>query len=384
MSRNRTYRDVDGERIEGTWRPIFIRNGSSYFLSELKIYADGAIWCWEWVDLDGLREKLRSGWVATKLEPGGQASAHHLATWRFDDPQVWITAEDLLGEVADEIDRLNDRPDSTGRCLLALERFLQTRAEADRVALRATYQAIPEHLRVYALGDMDYRDVPLRVLCADLGEPLEDYAVAELEDEADGDGPLIVTEKERQWAIEYFTERDRDLQAARERPHADGPDGADSPTLYLHHGHFGKLERTDTDRMLRNEYPTPIVVASVTYPTVAHAYWALSTTDPAAREQIRAAEAPHQAEELARQATRRTNWPAIRPAVMADLLRAKYDQHPDLAEALIATGDARIHYGPPGSDYWHAGSPQGRNWIGRLLELVRAELVASREGIHLI
>src|SRR2546430_11231138 len=75
----RTYRVVDGEQIEGTWRPIFIRNGSTYFLTDLLVFADGAINCWDWVDLDGLRAKLASGWVATQLKPGAEVSAHDLA-----------------------------------------------------------------------------------------------------------------------------------------------------------------------------------------------------------------------------------------------------------------------------------------------------------------
>ena len=81
----------------------------------------------------------------------------------------------LLGEVADEIDKLNGRPDSTGRCLLALDRYLQSRSEEDRAALSAAYEAIPEHLRLYALGDMDSKDWPLRVLVAGVGGHVETY-----------------------------------------------------------------------------------------------------------------------------------------------------------------------------------------------------------------
>jgi hypothetical protein len=73
---DRTYRlGDDGERIEGTWRPAFIKNGDTYFLTDLKIYADGLIDCWGLVDIDGFREKVRSGWVATSLSEGGRASA---------------------------------------------------------------------------------------------------------------------------------------------------------------------------------------------------------------------------------------------------------------------------------------------------------------------
>jgi predicted NAD-dependent protein-ADP-ribosyltransferase YbiA (DUF1768 family) len=367
VARNRTYREVDGERIEGTWRPIFIRNGSDYFLDDLFIYADGAIWCWEWVDLDGLRQKLDSGWVATWLEPGAQASAHHLGSWRFADPQVWVFADELLGEVADEIDRLNGRPDSTQRCLQALDRFLETRSESDRDALRAAYQAIPRHLQRYALGDMDNKDWPLWVLCAEPGRPW------------DGE---VVTEEMHQAALDYFTERELDLKVARQRRPADGPEGADAPTLHLPQTVFTQGWPADPGTLaLRNEYPAPIRLAADTYPTVVHAYWALSTTDPAAHDAIRAAERPSDARTLAEQAPRRPDWPAVRLAVMVQLLRAKFTQHPDLAAVLTATGDARIHYGGLDSGYWIAGDKHGRNWVGRLLELVRAELIARQAGI---
>jgi hypothetical protein len=111
-----------------------------------------------------LKAKLATGWVATSFEPGARASVHHLGSWRFADPEPGVEPEWLLGEVADAIDTLNGRPDSTGRCLLALDQYLQSRSEAARAALGAAYEAIPAHLRRYALGDMDAKDWPLRVL----------------------------------------------------------------------------------------------------------------------------------------------------------------------------------------------------------------------------
>ena len=368
MPDRRTYREVDGERIEGTARPIFIRNGSTYFLTELLVFADGAIWCWEWVDLDGLRDKLRDGWVATTLVPGAEASAHELASWRFADPQMWIGAEELLGEVADAIERLNGRPDATDRCLQAVVRYRHTHAEPDRVTLRAAYLAIPSHRRRYALGDMDLKDWPLRVLCTDLGDRL------------DGDG-AVVTEQLRQQALEYFAERDQQIEAERRRVSADGPDDADAAVVALHETVYPRGWPAEPGILvLRNEYPAPIRVGSVTYPTVVHAYWALSVADPAAHDRIGAASSPYEAQDLAQDAPRRADWPAIRLAVMAELLRAKFTQHPKLAEVLMGTGAGRIHYSGLGSPYWLASGSTGRNWTGRLLELIRAELLARRAG----
>lgn len=269
---DRTYRVVDGERIEGTWRHVFIRNGDTYFLTDLLVYADGAIWCWEWVDLDGLHAKIDSGWVATSIADGARASAHEVASWRFTDPMTWVSGEELLGEVADAIESLNGRPDSTDRCLQAARQYVRSRAEPDRLALRAAYEAIPAHQRIYALGDMDYKDTPLRILCAELGERLDGYTAYDVEyaDDAvhDEDDRLVVTERERQWAFDYFAELDRGTSTARERRQADGPEGADAPSIHLN---YGRPMYPGTHG-LRNEYPAPITVEQITYPTVEHAY----------------------------------------------------------------------------------------------------------------
>lgn len=365
----RISREVDGEQVEGITRPVFIRNGKDYYLTDLQIYADGSIYCWEWVDLAGLKAKLASGWVATSFEAGARASAHHLGSWRFADPQSWMKPEWLLGEVADEIDKLNGRPDSTGRCLLALDQYLQNRLEQERAALRAAYEAIPIHLRIYALGDMDRKDWPLRVLCAGIGGTLD----------LPGGGVKTVTGQMHQEALNYFADRHQEREKWERRTYPDGPEDADSSTVHLNQVVYPKGWPENPGVLaLRNEYPATVVIDSLRYPTVVHAYWALAAADPAAAQQIRAADRPYDAEKLAGQAAIRPDWPAIRIAVMARLLRAKFAQHPQLAETLLATGDGRVEYTSFGSGYWNAYRGQGRNWMGRLLELIRSEIAAQR------
>jgi predicted NAD-dependent protein-ADP-ribosyltransferase YbiA (DUF1768 family) len=366
----RISREADGEHIEGVTRPVFIRNGRDYYLTDLEIYADGSIFCWEWVDLAGLKAKLASGWVATSFEPGARASAHHLASWRFDEPQSWMKPAWLLGEVADEIDKLNGRPDSTGRCLLALDRYSQSRSEEDRAALRTAYEAIPEHLRHYALGDMDYKDWPLRVLAAGVGGQVETYYEP---------GHEPVTEEMHQQALDYFADRQRERVKWAQRTYADGPESAVSPTVHLNQVVYPKGWPGDPGVLaLRNEYPAAVTVDAASYPTVVHAYWALAVADPAVAEQIRTTDRPYDAEKLAEQAAIRQDWPTVRIAAMARLLRAKFTQHPHLAEILLATGDGRIEYTSFGSGYWNAGRGKGRNWMGRLLELIRSEIAAQQ------
>jgi hypothetical protein len=99
---NRTYRIQDGEHIDGSWRHLFIKNGSTYFLTDLKVYGDGMIDCWGLVDLATFQRKVASGWVATTFQQGAGAKAnvHHLASWRFDRPHAWVTPQQLIAEVS--------------------------------------------------------------------------------------------------------------------------------------------------------------------------------------------------------------------------------------------------------------------------------------------
>lgn len=69
---------------------------------------------------------------------------------------------------------------------------------------------------------------------------------------------------------------------------------------------------------------------------------------------------------------------------MTSLLRAKYDQHPELAEILLATNDATLLYEDVYSSFWGESGGRGRNWLGRLLELVRSELHMHRSGMPVL
>ncbi|MFF5899594.1 NADAR family protein [Streptomyces argenteolus] len=364
-----TYRTADGVRIPGTWRHTFIRNGGNYFLTDLFVYADGLIDCWGLVTLDEFEGKLRSGWVATDLPEGGRVSAHGLADWKFDEPHTWLTPELLLAEVRDTIDQLNGRPDSTARCLAAVDVFLADRTEENRATARAAYLAIPETRRHYALGDMDRKDGPLRVLVAGPGGTTEGW----------DDEP--VSQRTYESALAYFEERARLIAERPSRVPADGPVTPHAPAIHVPHSYPRTRTGDPGKGGLRNDYPAPVGIDGVTYPSAAHAYWALSVADATVRTAVASADTSYAARRLAADAVRREGWEHARTAVMTTLLRAKYAQHPDLAEILLATGDATLVYDDADSGFWGDNGGGGRNWTGRLLELVRSELHARRAGI---
>lgn len=320
------------------------------------------------VTVDEFEKKLRSGWVATDFPDGAEASSDDLA-WKFSEPRTWLTPELLLAEVRDTIDLLNGRPDSTARCLAAVDHFLADRTEENRSAARAAYLAIPKTQRHYALGDMERKDRPLQVLVAGPGGKRESRT----------EEP--VTQEEYDEAVAYFEERAQWIAERPSRVPPDGPTTPHAPAVKLYHSYSTERPDDPGKRGLRNHYLAPIDVDGVTHPSVAHAYWALSAADPQARAAITAADTDYDARALAADATRREGWEQARTAVMTDLLRAKYTQHPVLAEILLATGDATLIYDDADSAFWGDNAGRGRNWTGRLLELVRSELHARRAGI---
>ncbi len=231
--------------------------------------------------------------------------------------------------------------------------------DENRTALHEAYLAIPEHLRAYALGNMDSKDGPLQNLAFDHGEAA------------------------RQSALAYFAERSQAREAFEQRVPADGPDHSPLPTVTL----TGAAHLTgwppdpDLD-VLQNNYPAPITIGGTTYPTVVHAYWGLSTCDEQQRVRIAGTENPHEARRLAERSPRRDGWPDTRLAVMAALLRAKFHQHPHLAEVLLSTGDAPLVSNEyTFSRFWGTSGAGGRHWVARLLEVIRAELAAERAGL---
>lgn len=357
------WRIVEDDVVRGRQRLIFVREHDHYILTTLCVYADGLVgWRWKSTDFDGLRAAFDDGTLTLAPPEGAEIIVAGTATgpaW-FES---WLTADLVMGDLADEVDRLNDRPDSSGRCWDALIAYAAEPSRANLGIVRERYYAVPEHRRIYMLGDMDQNDVPARILLAELGETIP---------ARHPDHTLTVTPETREWALEYFRRSERGIAESRERNAMDGPETAiATPRQIGGQVYPNGWPESPGPEALQIDYPAPVVHGGREYPTVMHAYWALSTGDAAWHDRIAAVERGLDARVAAEEAPRRDDWPAVRLGVMAVLLRDKFDRHPAMARLLRETGDARLLYSDWGSRYW---SSNGTNWLGRLLELVRSEL----------
>jgi len=157
------YREENGQIILGTARNIYIHN-LIYFLTDLKIYADGMIDCWEMVAFEEFENKVNNGWVVSELPPIAEVSVSSLSDFTATNIRNAIKPEELIKEVADIIEKLNDRPTTSGICQKAFEEFQKEPNEANKQKLKEAYEAIPEHNRIYVLGDMSEKDNPIRAV----------------------------------------------------------------------------------------------------------------------------------------------------------------------------------------------------------------------------
>lgn len=147
---------------------------------------------------------------------------------------------------------------------------------------------------------------------------------------------------------------------------------------------FDSFEGPNPYDFLSNFYPSPIKMRRKRYPTGEHAFAAYKAATVEDHERIRTAKTPNQAKSIGRRVQLRPNWEEIKYDVMRQVLRIKFAEGSELADKLLATGNALLIEGTNWNDtVWgvERTTMHGRNWLGHLLMARRAEL-ASGEAEH--
>lgn len=132
-----------------------------------------------------------------------------------------------------------------------------------------------------------------------------------------------------------------------------------------------------------NFAPYPIRIEGQLFPTSEHYFQALKFRGSEHAETIRRAATPGKAARFgrSRRFRIRPDWEAVKRDVMLRALRAKFGQHAELRALLLSTGRAPLVEHTPRDSYWgDGGDGSGKNWLGRLLVRVRAELRGEGEA----
>ena len=127
---------------------------------------------------------------------------------------------------------------------------------------------------------------------------------------------------------------------------------------------------------LSNFYDCKVTYDGITYRNSEAAFQAQKTKTK--HERLRFAHLPPQkAKSMGRGVELREDWEEVKDQIMYEVVKAKFQQNPDLKQKLLDTGDAEIVEGNHHKDwYWGVdmGTMQGYNKLGKICEKVREEL----------
>ncbi|MFA6609070.1 MAG: NADAR family protein [Candidatus Paceibacterota bacterium] len=131
----------------------------------------------------------------------------------------------------------------------------------------------------------------------------------------------------------------------------------------------------DPHGYMSNFYRSRIFLNGKWWNTVEHYYQAMKTVFVDEQEMVRFAKTPRIARELGQTVTFRDHFDKDKYHVMKDAVLAKFVQHRELREQLLATNDEVLIEDSPVDYYWGCGADgTGQNMLGKVLMEVRTEL----------
>jgi ribA/ribD-fused uncharacterized protein len=122
----------------------------------------------------------------------------------------------------------------------------------------------------------------------------------------------------------------------------------------------------------------PIKLDGELWATSEHYFQAAKFLNVSDRQAVQSTKSSLMAARIGRDRRRpiRADWNAIKDEVMMRALRAKFDQHSELRDLLISTGEAELIEHTKNDSYWgDGGDGSGRNQLGKLLVQLRTDYI---------
>jgi ribA/ribD-fused uncharacterized protein len=126
-----------------------------------------------------------------------------------------------------------------------------------------------------------------------------------------------------------------------------------------------------------NFAPYEIHLKGKVWSTTEHYFQAQKFVDTPHEEDVRQAKTAREAAEMGRDRRKplRHDWEVVKDDVMREAIYAKFTQHLDLAEQLLATGNRELIEHTENDRYWgDGGDGSGVNKLGKILMEVRERL----------
>lgn len=138
-----------------------------------------------------------------------------------------------------------------------------------------------------------------------------------------------------------------------------------------------KIDKFEGDYFfLSNFYESPFTYEDKVWASVEHSYQAYKSNSEEIREIVRGMKKPYLAKRAGRAINPvREDWESVKYLLMFRMVLNKFLQNQEIADKLIATGDAELIEGNTWGDrYWGVCDGIGENRLGKVLMAVRQVL----------
>ena len=136
---------------------------------------------------------------------------------------------------------------------------------------------------------------------------------------------------------------------------------------------------------LSNFYEFPLRIWNMNFPSSEHAYQykkCISTGNNTAATSVLRAPAPVDAKHIGDKVVTDDKWEDLQQGSMYEILKTKSRQCPQFRESLLQSHDRQLIENTP-NRFWGRGSDgQGLNMLGKLLMVLRSELLTSKQAPH--
>lgn len=133
---------------------------------------------------------------------------------------------------------------------------------------------------------------------------------------------------------------------------------------------------------MSNFYASPILLKGKAWATTEHYFQAQKFAGTKWESEVRKVKGPWNAAKMGRRTDLplRSDWEQVKDNVMRDAVHAKFTQHPELKEKLLATGNEYLIEHTVKDTYWaDGGNGSGKNMLGRILMEERDKLHESEK-----
>lgn len=144
-------------------------NDLEYSLASINIFADSKIQIsgiekTQLVTIDEFRELVSTKKIVTCLPKNSSVTIYGFGKCTIGSCRYSADIHEKVNELNDIITELNGNKTTSVLCREVYDEYVKNPTVKLRNDLRKAYENIPKHLRTYVLGDMDLKDIPVRMI----------------------------------------------------------------------------------------------------------------------------------------------------------------------------------------------------------------------------